>query len=723
MIFKTAFGKLALTGLAIFAGFTASGFFHSPAPPDEADKYQASIASLVSRYLELYHYQQYRLDDKLSKLIFENYLESLDPQRVFFLQTDIDGFRKYETQLDDDLHANPAQLGPALEIYARYKERVKQRVAIALKLIDVPMDFNVDESVEYDRSKSAWAKDTAALDDIWRRRIKDERLSQQLRDTPNKDFATMLHKRYERLQKNVEEFEIPDIVETFLNSVTSVYDPHSTYLKPATKDNFDIQMGHSLEGIGATLTTEAEYTKVAALVKGGPAERSGKIKVNDKIIAVAQGDGEMEDVIDMRIDKVVKKIRGPKGSKVRLLIIPNDATDSGTTKEVGLVRDQVNLKSQDAKAEIKTIKDQDGKEIRLGVIDIPSFYLDTRSKGRGETEFKSTTRDVRRLIAELEKKGIDGLAIDLRQNGGGSLDEAIQLTGLFIDHGPVVQVKDYAGKVDMEMDPDPEQVYKGPLVVLTSVFSASASEIFASALQDYGRAVVVGAKSTHGKGTVQNVASLQSQLARALSGQVPENIAGALKITTLKFYRVSGGSTQFKGVEPDVVLPSPYDGLKVKEEDLPRALTWDEIEPIQHNSYDLVRQALPLLKTNSAKRVANNPEFRYVAEDTKTLLDRRERNALSLDLTKRKKEKEDDKARLKTRDTERKHRVSIISANELLFPEEHQDDDLTAADEPATEEKVVVPDFVLEETLLVLKDYIIHKDLWIAGVSPKKDSL
>lgn len=722
MIFKTAFGKLALMGLAIFAGFTASGFFNGPAPADEADKYQASIASLVSRYLELYHYQQYRLDDRLSKLVFENYLDSLDPQRVFFLQSDIDEFRKYEEQIDDILHANPAQLGPPLEIYARYRERVKERVAVALKLIDAPMNFDVEETMEFDRAKSPWAKSTAELDDLWRRRIKDERLSQQLRDTPNKDFASMLHKRYERLQKNVEDLETVDIVESFLNSLTTVYDPHSTYLKPASKDNFDIQMGHSLEGIGATLTTEAEYTKVSALVKGGPAERSGKIKVNDKIIAVAQGDGEMEDVIDMRIDKVVKKIRGPKGSKVRLLIIPNDAVDSGTTKEVGLIRDQVNLKSQDAKAEIKLLKDQDGKVTRLGVIEIPSFYLDTRSKGRGEAEFKSTTRDVRRLLAELEKKGIDGLAIDLRQNGGGSLDEAIQLTGLFIDHGPVVQVRDFAGKVDMEMDPDPAQIYKGPLVVLTSVFSASASEIFASALQDYGRGVIVGAKSTHGKGTVQNVASLQSQLARALSGQVPENIAGALKITTLKFYRISGGSTQFKGVEPDVVLPSPYDGLKVKEEDLPRALTWDEIDPIQHSSYDMVRQALPLLKANSAKRIANNPEFRYVADDTKNLLERRERNTLSLSLAKRKQEKEEDKAKLKAREEERKHRVSVISSSELLFPEEHQEEDVLGTEEPA-EEKVKVPDFVLEESLLVLKDYITHKDLWVVGMAPKKDSL
>lgn len=707
--------------------FTATAFFNGPDEKTKVDPtaYQPNIASLVSRYLERFHYQQYRLNDELSKRIFDAYIDSLDPSKMFFLESDIKGFRVFESQLDDDLRANPSRLDVPYKIYKVYQKRAHQRVEKALELLDSEFDFTKEEQRHFNREKAPWAKTEKQLDNVWRLRIKDEVLTYRLRESPPEDYMDILRKRYKRITKNVSEMDQVDIAEIFLSSLAGIYDPHSSYLKPATKDNFDIQMGHSLEGIGATLTVEGEYTKVTDLVKGGPAEKSGQIHKNDKIIAVAQGEGKSEDVVDMRLDKVVKKIRGPKGSKVRLTIIPSDAKNLGETREVTLIRDRVELKSQDAKAEIMEVKDDDGQSYRLGVINVPSFYLDTRGKYRGDRNYKSTTRDVRKLIDGLEKEKVDGIVMDLRRNGGGSLDEAIQLTGLFIDYGPVVQIKDFTGKVDVEIDPDPSQVYDGPLLVLTSVFSASASEIFASAVQDYGRGVVVGAKSTHGKGTVQNIASLQSRLVREMDRRFEENIAGALKLTTHKFYRISGGSTQHKGVEPDVVLPSPYDGMKVKEEDLDYALPWDEIDPVAHKTYDLVRDSLPLLNANSAKRIAKNPEFQYVQQDSKKLEERREENQVSLNLEERRKEKEKDKLLGEDRDEQRKMRKSVIVSTTDLFPEKEEEKDEEETEEvaEADKDKVEIPDFVLEEALLIMRDYISHRGQLVAGIVPKKDSL
>ena len=501
-------------------------------------------------------------------------------------------------------------------------------------------------------------------------------------------------------------------MERFLSSLAETFDPHSAYLKPETKDNFDIQMGHSLEGIGATLTRDGEYTKVVDIVKGGPAYRSGEIHANDKIIAVGQGEDKAEDVVDQRLDKVVKKIRGPKGTKVRLTIIPADATDQSETKEVVIIRDRVEITSADAKAEINILKDENGDPIRVGVIEIPSFYMDSAGKYRGDPKYKSTTRDVRKLIADLEKKGIDGLIIDLRQNGGGSLDEAIQLTGLFIESGPVVQIKDHRGRVQIEKDPDPAEVYQGPLLVLTSVFSASASEIFSSAIQDYDRGLVVGSQTTHGKGTVQNVFGLDRTLSRHLKKQFDEDIAGALKVTTHKFYRVSGGSTQFRGVRPDIVLPSPYDGMKVTEEALDYALPWDEIDPVKFKDYNKVREALTFLKSSSSKRVSDNPEFRYVLEDVAYRKKREKENRVSLRLATRIKEKEELEAAEKARNEERKLRVPLM---EVVAVSEIDEEPKIESEEE--EDKVVFPDFILEEASMIIRDFIKFQGHRVAGAN------
>ncbi len=699
---KTLSVLLILLTFQLFAG---------PRDALRPQKYQPEIAGLVSTFLSYYHYAKLEIDDNASRRLLKEYISSLDPNRMFFLASDIDEFKKFETILDNDLLADPVKLDAPFFIFNRFKKRVYERVDVNLALLKHKFDFTKDEYYIYDRSEEPWARQTADLDELWRLRLKEEMVRFKLREKPEDETLELLHKRYARLKKNTDEYEPMDILERYLASFAEIFDPHSSYFKPATKDNFDIQMGHSLEGIGATLTRDGEYTKVVEIVKGGPADRSGRLHANDKIIAVGQGDDKAEDVVDLRLDKVVKKIRGPKSTKVRLTIIPADATDQSQTREVILIRDRVEITLADAKSEVKEVKDYSGRSHRFGVIEIPSFYMDSTSRNRGDKNYKSTTRDVRKLLQDLEKEKIDGLVIDLRQNGGGSLDEAIRLTGLFIAAGPVVQIRNHRGMVQVENDPDPKQVFNGPLLVLTSVFSASASEIFASAIQDYDRGIVVGGQTTHGKGTVQNVLGLQGSLSRQLRKNFDDDIAGALKVTTHKFYRISGGSTQFKGVRPDIVFPSHYDGMKITEEALEYALPWDEIEPVSYKPYELIRQALPFLKANSAKRVTNTPEFRYVREDLEYRKKLDEENRVSLNLEKRLKEKKGLEDLEKSRDEDRKLRLPVV-----------QSETETEAEDG---EKAVIPDFELEEALKIIRDLVNFNGNRLAGTvpNPKKESL
>ncbi|MDJ0835651.1 MAG: carboxy terminal-processing peptidase [Acidobacteriota bacterium] len=721
--------KLKVLALLLFT-LVSSGFVFQDERSEKqqdpydalAERYQPEIASLVSKYLNYYHYQRYKPDDKVSKNLFNAYLKNLDFNRMYFLESDIESFRMFETRLDNDLNKIPANLEAAFIIFDVFRQRVNERLAYVRKIMKTEFDFTKDEYTSFDRTEAPWAKTRAELDELWRQRVKEDILRFKLREKKPEEYMETLTKRYDRLQRTYDEYEVPDIVENFLSSLAEVYDPHSSYLRPATKDNFDIQMGHSLEGIGATLTTEGDYTLVVDIVKGGPAHRQGELQKDDKIIAVSQGaEGKPSDVVGLRIDKVVKQIRGPKGSVVRLTVIPADAADQSVTKEIVITRDRVELTSQDAKAEVKEIEGKNGLTYRVGVINIPSFYMDSRGKIRGDENYKSTTRDVRKLLDDLEEKQVDGVVIDLRRNGGGSLDEAIRLTGLFIHEGPIVQIKNYRDKVDVERDPDPEMVYGGPLMVLTSVFSASASEIFASALQDYGRAVVVGGKSTHGKGTVQNVISLQSQLNRTAQRAFEEDVAGALKLTTHKFYRVNGGSTQFKGVEPDIILPSPYDGMKVTEEHLDFALGWDEIESVNHRNYKMVRQSLNHLRKESTKRVTKTREFEYLREDLAYRERRRKENRVSLNLEKRLQEKKALEDLDKKRNEERKLRVSSITT---VYPKPDPEELKKAEEAKADKDKrVPVPDAILEECLMVMADYLKHEGYVVAASTPEKKPL
>lgn len=693
------------------------------------------IATIVSNFMAVYHYQGANLDDKLSKRLFDLYIEHLDYSRMFFLASDIQEFKRFEKSFDDDLRQSPANLDSAFTIYNRFRERVRERVVVIQDLLKKnEFDFDVEEAFFFDRLEEPWAESEAQLNDFWRRRLKEEILRFKLQDRPNADYMETLEKRYARLVNDLNDEDPIDILERFLSSLTRSFDPHSVYFKPISKENFDIQMGHSLEGIGASLQQQGEYTVVHSLVKGGPASRDGSLQEDDKIIAVAQGEkGEFEDVVDMRIDKVVQKIRGPKGTLVRLMIIPANAKDYSQTEIIPLVRDRVKLTAMDAKAELIQLKDTAGKDIKVGVINIPSFYLDMDAKAKGDSNFKSTTRDVRKLLEELKAQDTDGIVIDLRTNGGGSLDEAVELTGLFIDKGPVVQIRTRRGNIKVERDADEALVYDGPLMVLTSIFSASASEIFAGAIQDYDRGLVVGAESTHGKGTVQQVIGLNASLSRIAQRNFEEDVAGALKLTTHKFYRVSGGSTQFKGVVPHVVLPSPYDGMKVLESDSKYALPWDEIQAVPYNDYDMVDDVVSLLRAESAKRIATNTEFKHVIEDTKEREVLRAENQVSLRLATRQQEKEMRQKKIDLRQEERKARVSPIETLDTFVVEkdvaddEELKDELASADttnEEAEEEAVPIPDYVLEESLFVLRDYLrLKKGKLIAGVEAPKEPL
>src|SRR6202048_5174676 len=503
------------------------------------------ICVSVGRLLEEGHYTHQQLNADVSQKFLRNYLELLDFSHLFFTQKDVDALTtKYGTALADDVLLG--NLKPAYEIYDLYQKRVDERVAKVKELLKQPMDFKIDATVEVRREKAPWPKDEADADQLWRGRIASELLQEKLSEHPIEPGPQLVGRRYDRIARNVHEEDRDEQVKLYLDALAQTYDPHSEYLSKADFKNFNIQMGLSLVGIGAMLRTEDGYAKIESLVPGGPAQTDGHLKVGDRITAVAQGNGEFNDVRDMRLDKVVEQIRGKKGTKVRLLVIPADSPDPSKRKTIDLVRDEIKLKDQEARADIIIKKNENGEPVKLGWITLPSFYADM------DRHQKSTTKDVLALLKRLKKENIAGLIVDLRRNGGGSLEEAIALTGLFLKSGPIVQTKGSNGNIVVSSDPDPGIAYTGPLVVLTSRQSASASEIFAAALQDYGRAIIVGDKNTFGKGTVQTILPI-GRFTSLLGSHTDDD--GALKLTIQKFYRVAGGSTQLHGVASDVVLP------------------------------------------------------------------------------------------------------------------------------------------------------------------------
>jgi len=598
----------------------------------------------VGRLLEEGHYTRQKLNEEVSRKFLLTYLEMLDFSHLFFTQNDVDELTaKYGGSMAGDVLLG--NLKPAYDIYALYTKRMDDRVAKIKELLKQPIDFKSNATVELSRQKSSWPKDEAEADQLWRGRISNELLQEHLSEHPIEPAPQLVARRYDRLARNVHEEDKDEQMKLYLDALAQAYDPHSEYLSKADMKNFSINMGLSLVGIGAMLRSEDGYAKIESLVPGGPAQADGRLKVGDRISAVAQGPADYVDVREMRLDKVVEMIRGKKGTHVRLLVIPSDATDPSRRKNVELVRDEIKLKDQEARADIIIRKDENGDPIKLGWLTLPSFYADM------DKHQKSTTRDVLALLKRLKKENIAGLVIDLRRNGGGSLEEALSLTGLFLKSGPIVQTKDYNGSIRVSANPDPGIAYSGPMVVLTSRQSASASEIFAAALQDYGRAVVVGDKNTFGKGTVQTILPI-GRFASLLGSHSDED--GALKLTIQKFYRVAGGSTQLHGVASDVVLPSLTDLPEFGEGALKNALPYDEVTKARYTKWsDSHSLFIDQLRRRSEERVKNDPEFHYVMEDTDRLRHKLDENRISLNEDARKRELQDDKLRKETRSKER----------------------------------------------------------------------
>ena len=598
----------------------------------------------VGRLLEEGQYTRQKLNEELSKKFLQTYLELLDYSHLFFTQQDVDTLNaKYGNSIAGDVLLGT--LKPAYDIYALYTKRVDERVAKIKEFLKQPIDFKSNATVELSRQKSPWPKDEAEADQLWRGRITNELLQEHLSEHPIEPAPQLVARRYDRLARNVHEQDKDEQIKLFLDALAQAYDPHSEYLSKADMKNFSINMGLSLVGIGAMLRSEDGYAKIESLVPGGPAQTDGRLKVGDRISAVAQGPAEFVDVREMRLDKVVEMIRGKKGTRVRLLVIPSDAADPSRRKNVELVRDEIKLKDQEARADIIIRKDENGDPIKLGWLTLPSFYADM------DRHQKSTTRDVLALLKRLKKENIAGLVVDLRRNGGGSLEEALSLTGLFLKSGPIVQTKDYNGSIRISSDPDPGIAYSGPLLVLTSRQSASASEIFAAALQDYGRAVIVGDKNTFGKGTVQTILPI-GRFASLLGSHSDED--GALKLTIQKFYRIAGGSTQLHGVASDIVLPSLSDLPEFGESALKNALAYDEVPKAKYTKWsDSHSLFVDQLRRRSEERVKDDPEFHYVMEDMDRLRHKIDGNRITLNEDVRKKEVQEDKLRKETRSKER----------------------------------------------------------------------
>ena len=582
---------------------------------------QVKATELINHFIERYHYRKRTLNDALSKEILDRYLTSLDPNRSYFLASDIKEFSKFEVELDDALR--DADLAPAFQIFRRLQTRMEERVDFAKKLLaQGDFDFTQKEEFLPDRSEAAWARDQSELDEIWRKRVKNDALTLKLAGKTQQQIIDNLIGRYQRLATRMQRFDSDDVYQAFINAYTGAIEPHTSYFSRRASDNFKIRMSLSLEGIGAALQSRNEHTLVLRVIPGGPAEQSGLLGPDDRITGVGQGDEEIVDVVGWRLAEVVDLIRGPKGTKVRLEILPKGAPPDGPTKVISLVRNEIKLEEQAAqKAVRETILD--GHKVKIGVIKVPTFYTDFEAREKGKKEFRSTTRDVRRLISELKDDGIAGLVIDLRANGGGSLAEATELTGLFIRSGPIVQVRDYSGRLSINDDPDPEIAYDGPLAVLVDRHSASASEIFAGAIQDYRRGLILG-EPTFGKGTVQRLIDLSRFAPKA------ESALGQLKFTVAQFFRVNGDSTQHRGVVPDFIFPTVMDGDESGERAFENALPWAAVKPVPYHAGHLNSKVLDMLRDRHVERIRKDPGFGYLLAEAEAEKQSRERKSVSL---------------------------------------------------------------------------------------------
>ncbi|MAZ06131.1 MAG: tail-specific protease [Halomonas sp.] len=672
---------LLSTPLGLQAKVDTPSIYEPVAPTIE----QARANILIARQLQFTHFRDLGISDELSGDVFDAYLAYLDGQRIYLTKGDIQKFDRIKGQLGSALKTG--QLQPGFDIYNRVQQRIIERLQFAIGLIESgidTLDFSKNERILVDRSEADWVPDTQALDELWRKRIKNAVLAQRLSGSEDDAIKETLLRRYKGQLKRAYQARSEDAFQAYMNAFTGMWDPHTSYFSPRTSENFNINMSLSLEGIGAVLQSDNEYTKVVRLVPGGPASKQGQLQPADRIVAVSQEDGKPVNVIGWRLDEVVDLIRGPRNSTVALEVIPATASDETMTKTIAIKRDEVKLEEQSASKDTLQLE-QGGKEYTIGVVTIPTFYADFQAMQAGDPNYKSTTRDVRKLIAELQAEGVDGLVIDLRNNGGGALHEANELVGLFIDQGPTVQIRNANNDVQVLKDEDPSVAYDGPLVVLTNRMSASASEIFAGAIQDYGRGLVVGSQ-TFGKGTVQAVRPLNH---------------GQLKITQSKFYRVSGGSTQHKGVIPDIEIPSRIDKTRIGEDALDQALPWDQIEAVPHTRYYDFSGIIDELRKRHEERFSTSPEFRLLQQEIDFLAQQRATDSVSLNQEERREQHE----------RVERTRLAIANARRELKGEQPFDslDDLEdwqdqqAADLNSTDDEL---DFVIREGGHIMADML-----------------
>jgi carboxyl-terminal processing protease len=622
------------------------------------------IARQVGALLEDAHYSQQSIDDSMSSRVMDKFIDALDGQRSYFLASDISEFETYRLRFDDMIRTGDIE--PAYWMFARYQQRTRERIEYALALLDTEPDFSLRETFEFDREQAPWPADRAELDELWRQRVKNDAISLLLAGKTWTEATEVLRARYERVLTRGEQIKPEEVFEIYLNAYARSFDPHTSYFSPRNSEEYKIQMSLNYEGIGASLQLIDDYVTIMNLIEGGPAAAAGTLAVKDRITAVGQGpEGPLVDVIGWRIDDVVQLIRGKGNTVVRLQVLPVGAAPGSPEKVVQLTRGKVTLEAQAARKEVKTTE-RNGREYKVGVISVPGFYSDYDARRAGDRDYRSTTRDVLKLLRELQEEGIDGLVMDLRGNGGGFLPEAQSLTGLFVDRGPVVQVQFADGDREVLDDTQAGVAYDGPLVVLIDRFSASASEIFAGAIQDYRRGIVVGQRS-FGKGTVQNLVPLSRWSARPVNGQ--------LTVTIGKFYRVTGESTQHRGVEPDVTLASPIPLSEVGESSLDDALPWDRIESAEFSADSVRLPSIAKLILQEKNRQERDPDYHWLVKDIASTDELRARRTLSLNLDERRQEREALEAARLARENERRKAsgetalASVEELDESEFPD------------------------------------------------------
>ncbi|HJS90731.1 MAG TPA: carboxy terminal-processing peptidase [Steroidobacteraceae bacterium] len=688
--FRRPLGWLALTALSVLAIVATDAALHAPAraeavlppgslaPTDD----QRSIARKIGRILEETHYSKAQINDAFSRQVFQRYLAFLDPEHSYFLASDVEEFSVYKDKFDDMIHTGDIE--PAYLIFNRFKERNRERWQYAIGLLGSEPNLNTIASYDFDREHAAWPATQADLDQLWKKRVINDVLSLMLAGKTWPQATNILRKRYQTVIQRVDQIKSEDVFEDLMNAYARTYDPHTSYFSPLNSEEYRIQMSLNYDGIGASLQLIDNYVTVMNVIQGGPAAVAGTLKQNDRITGVGQGPaGTITDVVGWRLDDVVQLIRGRAGTAVRLQVLPAGAAPGSKERVLEFVRNKVTLKAQEAHSELKSITDH-GRTYRIGIITVPSFYEDIAAENAGDPNYRSTTRDVLRLLEKLEAQHIDGLLLDLRDDGGGYLPEATALTGLFIPHGPVVQLRDRSGHVDPLPDPEQSPAYTGPLAVLVNRFSASASEIFAGAIQDYHRGLIIG-QNTFGKGTVQNLVPLDRWSDKPVQGQ--------LTVTIGKFYRVTGESTQHRGVVPDVALPSPIDPKEVGEADEQDSLPWDRISGVPFK-VSTGMSAVPSIATLDAEQTArerHDPNYQWLVAEINAVDAMREDHTVSLNLAQRRADRSRQDKTLLALDNKRRAALGLPP--------------LTNA-EQIDKDKDKIPDVILDQAADITADMI-----------------